>query len=102
MFHSLLLFIEVWLTRRKDAQPSIQDRAATCCGHEGDASYETEFKGTPPFTLTRLDGERAIGSWPGAGSSQVVLTILQLDSLVTVVVVGYFMVRSSVVLCADE
>jgi hypothetical protein len=25
-----LLFIEVWPTRREDAQPSIQDRAATC------------------------------------------------------------------------
>ena len=99
MFPSLLLFIEVWPTRREDAQPSIQDRAA-CDDHtcdvifQGGASYETEFNGTPPFTPTRLDGLRAIGSWPGAGSSQVVLTILQLDSLVTVVVVGYFMVRS--------
>ena len=78
---------------------SHQDRAAwgdhTCdVMFQGGASYETEFNGTPPFTPTRLDGLRAIGSWPGAGSSQVVLTILQLDSLVTVVVVGYFMVRS--------
>ena len=50
---------------------------------EGSTSYETEFKGTPPFTLTSLDGYRAIGSWPGPGASQVVLTILQLDNLVT-------------------
>jgi len=35
VFPSPLLFIEVWPTRRKDAQPSIQDRAATCGGARG-------------------------------------------------------------------
>ena len=55
--------------------------------HEGSTSYETEFKGTPPFTLTSLDGSRAIGSWLGSRSSQVVVSILQLDNPVMVSVV---------------
>ena len=75
-------------------------RSTIYSGSCGDASEDTRearprkqySKGTPPFTLTRLDGVRAIGSWPVPGSSQVVLTILQLDSLVAIAVCkGYCM-----------
>ena len=36
-------------------------------GHEGSASYETEFKGTPPFTLTSLDGSKGHRLLAGVG-----------------------------------
>ena len=94
MFAPPRLFIELGRQDGKTLNHLFRIVRRRAVGHAGSTSYETEFKGTPPFTLTSLDGSRAIGSWPGSGSSRVVLTILQLDSLVTVVVVGYFMVRS--------
>jgi hypothetical protein len=77
------LFIELGRQDGKTLNHLFRIVRRRAVGHGGSTSYETEFKGTPPFTLTSLDGSRAIGSWPGSGSSRVVVSILQLDKPVT-------------------
>lgn len=54
---------------KKDTQPSIRDRTAAPNGEREVRPRKFHAKETPPFTLTRLDGGGAIGSWLGPGSS---------------------------------